>query len=120
MLEAFLKEFLTINELSEYLNLKRSTLYSLVENGELLHYRIGRLIRFRKQDIDAWMENHRREGINVDRKVKGILQAVKSPVDINSVVKKTVAEVKGNRYTSSHRETRPSKGLRKGVSDGAL
>jgi excisionase family DNA binding protein len=119
-MEAFLKEFLTINQLSEYLSIKRSTLYSLVETGELPHYRIGRLIRFKKQDIDAWMENHRRERINADRKVKGIVNGVKIPIDINSIVKKTIAEVKRNRYTSSHRETRPFKGLRKEVSDGAL
>lgn len=115
-----MKEFLTIGDLSECFSLKKSKLYSLVEAGELPHYRIGRLIRFKQDDVVQWMENHRREGINVDRKVKGILKAVKSPVDINSIVKKTVAEVKGNRYTSSHRETRPSKGLREEVSDGVV
>ena len=58
----------------------------------------------------------------MDKKAKkAILGAKNKPVtDINSIVKKTVAEVKGNRYTSSHRETRPFKGLREEVSDGAL
>jgi excisionase family DNA binding protein len=115
-----LKEFLTILDLSETFSLKKSTLYSLVESGELPYYRIGRLIRFKKQDIDTWMENHRKEGINADRKAKGILKAVKSPVDINSIVKKTVAEVKGNLYTPHHGRPDQVRGLRKGVSDGTL
>ena len=108
------------SELSEYVNMKRSTLYSMVESGEIAHYRVGRLIRFRKQDIDTWMESHRREGINVDRKAKGILKAVKSPVDINSIVKKTIAEVKGNLYTPQHGRPDQLRGLRKEVSDGTL
>jgi excisionase family DNA binding protein len=116
-----LKEFLTIDELSEYLNLKRSNLYSIVESGVLPHYRIGRLIRFKKQDIDTWMEDHRRDENSVDKKARDILKAINRPVtDINSMVKKSIAEVKGNLYTPSHRETGPIRGLRKEVEDGII
>ncbi len=116
-----MKEFLTINELSEYLSIKRSTLYSMVESSEIAHYRVGRLIRFKKQDIDTWMENHRIEGGNVDKKAKGILRAMNKPVaDINSIVKKTIAEAKGNLYTPKHGKPDQVRGLRKRVSDGTL
>lgn len=53
------KEFFTIEQLSEYLNLKRSTLYLQVEKGQIPHYRIGRLLRFKKGEIDSWIESHR-------------------------------------------------------------
>jgi excisionase family DNA binding protein len=116
-----LKEFLTIDDLSEHLSIKRSTLYSMVESGELPHYRIGRLIRFKRDDVDQWMEGHRREVSSIEKKTKRILRTVKKPVgSIDEVVKKTIAEVKGNRYTSSHRETRPFKGLGREVSHGTL
>lgn len=116
-----MKEFLTIGELSEYLNLKRTNLYSMVESGELPHYRIGRLIRFKRDDVDRWLEGHRREGVNLDKKAKGILKAINRPVvDVDKLIKKSIAEVKENLYTPSHRETRPVRGLRKGVSDGTL
>jgi excisionase family DNA binding protein len=52
------KGFLTVNEVSEYLSVKPSTLYSMVKNGQLPHYRIGRLIRFKREDVDRWMEGH--------------------------------------------------------------
>ena len=49
--------YLTIGELSAYLSIKSKTLYARVK--EIPHYKVGRLIRFRKDDIDAWMERHR-------------------------------------------------------------
>jgi len=97
-----LKEFLSIDELSEYLSMKRSTLYALVESGELPHYRIGRLIRFKWDEVVQWMESHRREERHVDRKGRDILKAVNRPrADIDSLVKKGIAQVKGVKYNPS-------------------
>jgi excisionase family DNA binding protein len=116
-----LREFLTIDELSEYLNLKRSKLYSLVETGELPHYRIGRLIRFRRDDVDRWMEGHRKEEVDTNRKAKGILKVVNTPrTDIDGLIKKSIEEVKGLKYTPNHGRPDQIKGRRKEVSDGAL
>ena len=115
-----MKEFLTIDELSEYLNLKRSTLYSMVESGGITHYRVGRLIRFKKQDVDVWMENHRREGNVADKKAKVILKAInKSVTDINSIVKKSIAEAKGNVYAPLHGRSDQDK-AKKEVEHGTL
>ena len=46
-----------IRDLSHYLKVKMKTLYALVP--EIPHYRVGKLIRFRKQEIDSWMEHKR-------------------------------------------------------------
>ncbi len=62
------KEFLDIRDLSECLSIKKSTLYAMVENGELPHYKIGRLIRFKHNDVDAWMETHRKERKDPEKK----------------------------------------------------
>jgi excisionase family DNA binding protein len=113
------KEFLTIDELSQYLNLKRSTLYSMVESAELPHYEIGRLIRFKRVDIDRWMEGHRRENITTDKQAREILKpTTRSRIDVDNLVKKTVAEIRRLKYIPTHRETRPIKDLGKEVSDG--
>ena len=50
-------EYLTINGLSAYLQIKPKTLYARIK--EIPHYKVGRLVRFRKDEIDAWMEKHR-------------------------------------------------------------
>jgi len=109
-----MKEFLTIDDVCGFLSVKKSFIYSLVESGVIPHYRIGKLIRFKQSDINTWMENHRREGINVDKKARGILKTVNRPrTSIDSLVKKSIAEVRGNRYTSSLEKPGKDKGLRK-------
>lgn len=47
--------WLTIAELSLYLNLKPATLYALVSRAEIPHYRIGRVIRFKRVEVDEWI-----------------------------------------------------------------
>jgi excisionase family DNA binding protein len=44
------KEFLNIEEVSDYLGIKKSSLYSRVEKKEIPHYRVGRLVRFKKSE----------------------------------------------------------------------
>ena len=51
------KEFLSINELSEYIGIKPKTLYSWVSKGVIPHYRILGLIRFEKHEIDNWLKS---------------------------------------------------------------
>jgi len=46
----------TIQELSEYLRISRSTLYKLAQEGKLPGQKIGKNWRFRKEAIDKWLE----------------------------------------------------------------
>ena len=97
-----IKEFLTIDDVCGLLSVKKSFIYSLVESGVIPHYRIGKLIRFKQSDIDTWMENQRREGVNVGEKTKGILKAVNRPrTSIDSLIKKSIAQGKGLKYNPS-------------------
>lgn len=116
-----MKEFITIDELSEYLRIKKSTLYSMVESGELVHYRIGRLIRFKRSDVDRWMERNKYECVSVDSKAGSVLKAVnKGSLKIDNIIKKSIAEGKRNRYTPNHGRLDQVKGLRKEVENGNL
>ena len=47
---------LTIEELSAYLKIPRSTLYKLVREGEIPSQKVGRHWRFRKEAIDRWLD----------------------------------------------------------------
>lgn len=51
------KDILTIEELSEYLRISKSTLYKLVREGKIPSQKVGRHWRFSKVAIDKWMEN---------------------------------------------------------------
>ncbi len=50
---------LTIEELSTYLKISKSTLYKLVREGKIPCQKIGRHWRFRKAAIDRWLEETR-------------------------------------------------------------
>ena len=51
-----LGDVLTIDELSAYLKIPKSTLYKLVREGKVPCQKIGRHWRFRKEAIDRWLE----------------------------------------------------------------
>lgn len=113
--------FLSITEVSKYLGIKNASLYAKVERKEIPHYRFGRLIKFKKNEIDSWVEEQKVRPANVERKTAKILRtALKPKMNIDRVVKRAVAEVKGNEYTSDHGKSDQIKGLRKEVTHGAL
>ena len=49
---------LTIKELAKYLNVTERTIYNLLERGELPGFKVGANWRFRKEDIDKWIEQN--------------------------------------------------------------
>jgi excisionase family DNA binding protein len=53
--------------LSAYLGIPTSTIYSLTMKATIPHYHIGKLLRFRKNDIDTWLENSGCDGSGLER-----------------------------------------------------
>ena len=51
--------FLTTEEVLEYLQVNLRTVYRLIKAGKIPAVRVGRQWRFRKGDIDAWLESQR-------------------------------------------------------------
>ncbi len=51
--------FLTTEEVLEYLNVNLRTVYRLIKAGSIPAVRVGRQWRFRKRDIDQWLEGQR-------------------------------------------------------------
>lgn len=52
---------LTIDELSAYLKIAKSTLYKLAQEGKVPGQKMGRHWRFRKETIDRWLDENREE-----------------------------------------------------------
>ena len=46
---------LSADEAAAYLGVSLSTIHRLTRAGELAHVRVGRLIRFRREDLDAFL-----------------------------------------------------------------
>jgi excisionase family DNA binding protein len=49
-----MKALITISEFQETYGVSRSTVYRLVERGEFAFVHIGRAVRIRREDADAW------------------------------------------------------------------
>lgn len=52
-------EIMTLKEVAEYLRLKEKTAYRHAAEGVLPGFKVGGAWRFRKADIDAWIEKNR-------------------------------------------------------------
>lgn len=57
-------DIMTIPEVAEYLKLTEKTAYRLAAEGKIPGFKIGGSWRFRKADIDEWIELQKKEKKN--------------------------------------------------------
>ena len=58
---------LTLDELSEYVQVSKSTLYKLVQAGRVPGTKIGKHWRFRKATIDLWIDGNQQERTKLNK-----------------------------------------------------
>jgi len=111
-----------VQDMAEYLATKPSTIYALVERKEIPFYKVGRLIRFRRVEIDQWMQAHKEPVVDAMVEARKVIRSFerKPNLDVDRIVKKTIDDVRGRRYTSGNGKPDRIKGLRKEVQDGTL
>ncbi len=54
-----MEELLTLEELARYLKISKHTLYKMLEKGKIPAFKIANQWRFKKTDIDRWLEKQR-------------------------------------------------------------
>ena len=114
---------LSVEELSAYLGIKVKTLYSKVESGDIPHYRIGRLIRFRLDEINAWLETCRNSKPDVFMQDKGKKKkdtSCGSNQHISAIIAKVVDGEHKKYYASNHGKTDRIAGLGKEADNGTI
>jgi len=62
------RRFVSITELSEYLNISRNTIYSWVSRKKIPHFKISGTLRFDMQDIEMWLKEKKVEVSDIHRK----------------------------------------------------
>jgi len=60
-----MEELLTLEELAKYLKISKHTLYKMLEKGEIPAFKIANQWRFKKSDIDKWIEQQRKTTLKV-------------------------------------------------------
>lgn len=58
-------EYFNLNELAGYIKVSKSTAYKWCSSGQLPYIKTGKLLLFKKEAIDTWLEQH-----NVPTKVQ--------------------------------------------------
>ena len=113
--------FLSIQWLSVYLGISPKSAYAMVEQDKVPHYRIGRLIRFKRSEIDAWMEGNRKDCVAPEKATRKMIRPGKRhKLDVDRIVRKAIDGTRGQGYTTSHGKPDQLKGLGKEVRDGSL
>jgi excisionase family DNA binding protein len=99
----------TIKDLSTYLTVKESTLYSWVHNGTIPFHKLNGLIRFDLDEIKSWVEGSKptsTDSIGSLKKKKGLQ-------NIERIVRKSIDSAKGIGYNLSNGKPGQHRGLRK-------
>lgn len=71
--------WLDVKELSAELKIKETTIYYLVAKGAIPHYRIGKLVRFKRAEINEWMES--RKAKTLKKQLERIIRSVYTPTE---------------------------------------
>lgn len=105
--------YLTVKDLAPHLQVKPSTLYAWVAQGKIPFVKIHGLLRFRRDEIEQWLESFRKQGAPALGKPTTRRRAL----DLDRLVASAKREV----YTRRHGETRPKpSSIGKEVRDGAV
>lgn len=107
-----MKQYLDITALAEGLQIKRSTLYAWAEQGMIPSLKLGRLLRFDPDEIEAWLQAHHQDaapGPPPPRRRHG-----------TDNVEALIAEAKRAVYTSFHGKPDQGRATRKGNTHGSV
>lgn len=55
------KQLMDMNEASEYLGIRKNTLYEWVVQKKIPHLKVGRLTKFKREDLEGWLRKRTRE-----------------------------------------------------------
>lgn len=55
------KELLSTTETAEFLGISKNTLYEWIIQKKIPHFKVGRLVKFKKEDLDAWLKKKKME-----------------------------------------------------------
>lgn len=55
------EQLMSVDQVAKYLQLNRSTVYDWAQKGKLPAIKLGQLWRFRRGEIDTWLETQKIE-----------------------------------------------------------
>jgi len=102
-------QLITVKELSKFIRVKESTLYAWASSGSIPSHKLNGLLRFDIDEIKEWVK----ESGYMAEPIPALPVQQPKPLDIDTVVKKAVDEVKRKRYNKANGKPDRNQGLRK-------
>lgn len=62
-----MSRLIDINELADYLKLKKQTIYNWLNQSKISGIKVGGVWRFDRRDVDSWLRSRRRGSISGDK-----------------------------------------------------
>jgi len=112
--------FWDIEDLSNYLKVKIKTLYAMIH--DIPHYRVGKLIRFRKPEIDSWMEDNRGKAFTGVKKLRTTENrcADKHNISMDKLIRKAIDQSKIEVYNPGYGKSDRIEGPKKETNNGSI
>lgn len=63
-------KLIDVDELADYLRLKKQTIYNWLHEGKLSGIKMGGVWRFDRREVDSWLKSRRRSTKEVTKEVK--------------------------------------------------
>ena len=118
------EKLLTVSDVAVYLNIKQKTIYAKVSAGEIPHYKIGALIRFRLNEIDEWLSDCRKKNQPEEAQQKSKhkrRKLSKLPNDhFSRIIAKTIDSETNNYYSNNHGKSDLIEGPKKEINNGSI
>ena len=104
---------LTVHDVAQWLTVRPSTLYAWVAQGKMPALRIHGVIRFRREDIAAWLAGCQ---IELPKPARPTQRRRHSMDEVDTLIATAKAEV----YTPSHGKPDQDRATRKGDTHGSV
>ena len=62
-----MEKYLTIEEVCDILQVKKHYIYALTSQKRIPFIKIGRFLRFRREEIDEWLKGNARKPEDIDK-----------------------------------------------------
>jgi hypothetical protein len=99
---------------------KEKTLYAMI--SDIPHYRVGKLIRFKKDEIDSWMQNKKEK--TFDEITEATASKSKPPnkgnTPVDKMIRKAIDQSKQEVYNPAHGKSDRIEGLIKEKNNGSI
>ncbi|NWJ47100.1 MAG: helix-turn-helix domain-containing protein [Chloroflexi bacterium] len=64
--------WLSVDDIAAYLGVKRDTVYKWIELKSMPCHKVGRLWKFKKEEVDGWVRSGSAEAVGTNKLKKGI------------------------------------------------